>query len=195
MNSKHKSNNNLALSKYLSYVLRHHPEAAGLKLMTDGWVDTYKLLTAIAANSGYKVDLNRLKEIVNTDEKQRYSFKEMHGDPYALIRANQGHSVKELKMNYKELIEEELPDYVYHGTSKENANKILESGEIKPMSRQMVHLSKDIETATKVGKRHGELAIFKVDCKKAFHDGKRFYISENGVYLVDRLDIKYTELM
>lgn len=188
-------NRDLTFSKYLSYILRHNPESVGLKLLNGGWVDTYKLLIAIENNSGYKVNLDRLKNIVNTDDKKRYSFKEMHGDPYALIRANQGHSIKGLEMDYKELSLNELPDYLYHGTSKENADKILSSGEIKPMSRQMVHLSKDVETATKVGKRHGELAIFRVDCKKASIDGKKFYISENGVYLVDKLEINYLELI
>lgn len=182
-------NNDVAFSKFLSYVLRHNPKVIGLELMTDGWVDTYELLKALETNSGYKVDLERLKNVVDTDEKKRYSFKEMHGDPYALIRANQGHSVTGLEMNYREV--KDLPDVLYHGTSKDNAAKIFESGSIKPMSRQLVHLSKDIETATKVGKRHGELEILEIDIKGLVESGHKLFISENGVYLVDEVPVEF----
>lgn len=183
------------LSRFLSLVLRHHPETLGLELSTGGWVRTDDLLKALTAKSEYGIDLEYLKDVVYTDAKGRYSFKAEGDDEFAFIRANQGHSVKGLVMDFKELSIDEVPDVLYHGTSEVNAGKILDSGEIKPMSRQMVHLSRDIETATKVGKRHGKLAIFRVDCQRAFKDGKKFYISTNGVYLVDRLSTKYIELL
>ena len=92
-------------------------------------------------------------------------------------------------MEFKEV--KDIPEFLYHGTSEENAKLILDSGVLKPMSRQMVHLSKDVETASKVGKRHGKLVIFNIEARKAQQDGKKFYISENGVYLVDELSTKY----
>lgn len=179
-----KVKDNTTFSRYLSYILRHKPESIGLKLTSNGYVSTYQLLDAIRKNTGYDVDLNRLKEIVSTDEKQRYSFKEMHGDKYALIRANQGHSIKELNLEFKEVTE---VCSLYHGTSEENAKKIMECGELKPMSRQMVHLSGDLETAIKVGSRHGKPKVFKVNMEKAISEGIKFYISENGVYLTPYL--------
>lgn len=182
--------NEQQFSKYLSYILRHHPEDIGLELLQDGWVDTHKLIEAInnSSNNKYFVALYQLIHIVDTDNKQRYSFKASKDNEYAFIRANQGHSIKKLSMNFKEVTP---PRYLYHGTSIDSYNKIVESGEIKPMSRQMVHLSKDFETATNVGKRHGKPVILTIDTEKAMQDNKKFSISENGVYLVDVLNTKY----
>ena len=59
------------------------------------------------------------------------------------------------------------------------------------MSRQYVHLSKDTETATKVGTRHGNLYIINIDAKKMYEDGYKFYLSDNGVYLTKTVPTKY----
>lgn len=64
---------------------------------------------------------------------------------------------------------------------------------LKPMSRLYVHLSKDIETAYKVGKRHGSPAILKIHSGQMSRDGIKFYISENGVWLTKKVDMKYLE--
>lgn len=180
------SDNEQNFSKFLSFILRHKPEEIGLTLQENGWVDTNKLLKAINthANSNWLVYMQGLEVVVNNDKKGRYSFNE----DKTLIRANQGHSIKDLKMEFKEVTP---PKYLYHGTSEETVKKIFNSGELKPMSRQMVHLSKDIETATNVGKRHGKPSILVIDTESAVKDGIKFYISENGVYLVDKLSTNY----
>ena len=59
------------------------------------------------------------------------------------------------------------------------------------MSRLYVHLSKDIETATKVGLRHGELAIIVIDAQKMYKDGYKFYLSANGVWLTEKVPVEY----
>ena len=188
-------NNEQEFSKYLSYLLRHNPAEVGLNLLEDGWVNTHELIEAInkSNRNKYVVALYQIINIVNSDSKQRYSFKSSEHNEYAYIRANQGHSIKGLKINFK--LVETPPEYLYHGTSDKAAKVILDSGALVPMSRQMVHLSKDIETATNVGKRHGKVVIFRVDTKQAIKEGKRFYISENGVYLVDKLESKFLELL
>lgn len=187
--------NEQEFSKYLSYLLRHNPADVGLELLEDGWINTHKLIKAIndSDTNKYVVALYQIIDIVKNDNKQRYSFKSEDNDEYAYIRANQGHSIKGLKINFK--LVETPPEYLYHGTSDKAAQAILDSGALAPMSRQMVHLSKDIETATNVGKRHGKVVIFRIDTKKAIEAGKRFYISENGVYLVDNLDSQFLELL
>lgn len=187
--------NEQEFSKYLSYLLRHNPADVGLELLEDGWINTHKLIKAIndSDTNKYVVALYQIIDIVKNDNKQRYSFKSEDNDEYAYIRANQGHSIKGLKINFK--LVETPPEYLYHGTSDKAAQAILDSGALVPMSRQMVHLSKDIETATNVGKRHGKVVIFRIDTEKAIEAGKRFYISENGVYLVDNLDSQLLELL
>ena len=185
MNNKQKQR----FSKFLSLVLRHKPEEVGLELMENGWVDLEKLINAINshAKSEFTVDRQLIEEVVAEDEKQRYSISE----DGKLIRANQGHSIKNLIMNYKEVNIEDLPNTLYHGTSVDNYNKIIESGAIKPMSRQLVHLSKDIETASKVGKRHGKLVVIEINAERLVNDGHKIFISENGVYLVDEVPVEF----
>lgn len=76
------------LSVFISLVLRHQPEAAGIRLDEHGWADTKELIAGINS-TGRKIDMDKLEEIVTSDSKQRYNF---NGDK-TLIRANQGHSI------------------------------------------------------------------------------------------------------
>ena len=66
----------------------------------------------------------------------------------------------------------------------------MENG-IKKMTRQHVHLSKDIQTAQKVGARHGRVIVLKIMSGAMHNDGKIFYLSDNGVWLTDYIDPKY----
>lgn len=63
------------------------------------------------------------------------------------------------------------------------------------MSRLYVHLSKDIDTALKVGKRHGNPIILKISSGDMYRDGYKFYLSENSVWLTKNIDVKYIEVM
>lgn len=185
MNKVVTSKNKREFSQYLSYILRHKPGDIGLELVDGGWVLTDELIKAINEKSGHwNIDLDTLKDVVATDSKQRYSFKE----DFKFIRANQGHSVKNLNMGY---VPVKAPDELYHGTSEENYSKIKDSGRILPMSRQYVHLSPDKDTAAKVGTRHGKLVIIVIDAKQMQCDGLEIYKSENGVYLTKEVDVKY----
>jgi len=170
-------------SKYLSYLLRHAPEKAGLTLDKEGWCST----TQLVRNTDFT--LMELDEIVRLDEKQRYSFDD---ELKSNIRANQGHSTEKVKITFKRAVP---PTVLYHGTSDEAAAKIWAEG-LKPMSRHHVHLSADLETAQAVGgRRKRDLAIFYVDAKWMLADGHQFYISDNGVWLVDAVPPKYLRLV
>lgn len=59
------------------------------------------------------------------------------------------------------------------------------------MSRLYVHLSKDIETAVQVGKRHGDCVVLLINAKRMYENGIKFYLSENGVWLTEYVDPKY----
>jgi putative RNA 2'-phosphotransferase len=48
-----------------------------------------------------------------------------------------------------------------------------------------VHLSADVETARKVGARHGKAVIFEIDTVAAQEQGLQFFVSTNGVWLVE----------
>ena len=60
-----------------------------------------------------------------------------------------------------------------------------------PKSRQYVHLSADVSTAFKVGKRHGTPAVLAVDAMEMVADGHKFYLSNNGVWLTEYVPAKY----
>jgi putative RNA 2'-phosphotransferase len=82
------------------------------------------------------------------------------------------------------------PDVLYHGTSDRFIESIKEKGILK-MSRQYVHLSKDIDTAVKVGKRHGKPVVLVIDTAKMSADGFIFRLSDNGVWQSEDIPWKY----
>lgn len=170
-------------SKFISLVLRHHPEAAYIQLDAHGWADVEQLLAGMR-KTGRKINKAELEEIVRTDEKQRYSFNE----DKTLIRANQGHSIS-VDVGLKE---QEPPEYLYHGTAVGFYESIQKQG-LRPMSRLYVHLSKDIETAVNVGKRHGKPIVLRIHSGVMYRDGVSFYLSENNVWLTKKVEPKYFE--
>lgn len=173
------------LSVFLSLVLRHKPDAAGIQLDEHGWANVNELIDGVNS-TGRRIDRESLERIVVTDEKGRYSFNE----DKTLIRANQGHSV----VVDVELKEQEPPEFLYHGTAERFMENILTKG-LKPMNRLYVHLSKDKETAVKVGKRHGKPVILKVHSGKMYKAGNKFYLSENGVWLTKSVSAEYFSIV
>lgn len=171
------------ISKFISLILRHKPETVHITLDEHGWADVEELLAGINA-AGRFIDKSMLEEIVATDKKQRYSF----SPDRKLIRANQGHSIPV----DVELKEQEPPDYLYHGTAAQFLEAIKAQG-LKPMSRLYVHLSKDIETALTVGKRHGKPVVLKVHSREMYKAGYPFYLSENGVWLTKKVAPEHFE--
>jgi len=168
------------VSKFMSLILRHKPEAIGISLDEHGWANVEELIAGIAKNNEFNMEI--LEEIVRTDEKQRYSFNE----DKTLIRANQGHSIPV----DVELEEKEPPEVLWHGTGEKYVASIDSEGLI-PKSRLYVHLSKDEETAIKVGTRHGKPVVYHVLAKQMYDDGYKFYLSVNGVWLTKEVPVCY----
>ena len=167
-------------SKYLSLILRHKPEAAGITLDEHGWADVEELIEGVRKSSPF--DRAMLEEIVRTDEKRRYSFNE----DGTLIRANQGHSIPV----DVELPVVEPPEYLYHGTGEKSVASIDARG-LLPRTRLYVHLSGDAETARKVGSRHGKPVVYKVLSGEMARAGLTFYRSVNGVWLTKSVPPQY----
>ena len=169
-------------SKFISLILRHNPQVIGISLDEHGWADVKELIDGINRTEGHSLNMDTLDEIVRTDEKQRYSFNEDH----SLIRANQGHSIPV----DVELEEKIPPDILWHGTGQKYVSSIDVQGLI-PKSRLYVHLSSDMETARKVGSRHGRPVIYQVECRKMTEDGYRFFLSANHVWLTKEVPVEY----
>lgn len=173
------------VSKFISLVLRHKPQEANLVLDKYGYARTSELVAGVKKKyPEFNKDI--LIKIVETDEKQRYSFK----DNGKLIRANQGHSFPvDLGLEAQQ-----PPLLLFHGTSTKYLDSIMEKGIISK-SRQYVHLSKDVDTAHTVGLRHGAgTVILVVSAEQMWKDGYKFFLSDNGVWLVDKVPTKYFTL-
>ena len=166
------------LSKFLSYLLRHRPEAKNIILDKEGWASIDELI----ANAGFT--RAEIEQIVAEDKKTRYSISE----DGTKIRANQGHSTDKVKITFEKAVP---PITLYHGTVADSLVKILKEG-LKPMKRHHVHLSADQRTAEDVGgRRKSDTVILTIDAKQMLADGIQFYKSENGVWLVEYVSPKY----
>lgn len=171
------------LSKFLCYVLRHRPDNIGLELDKSGWARVDQLLEK-SQIQWPMLDLDKLKHIVATDTKGRYSF----SDDGQSIRAAQGHSNGKIEIKHQRKVP---PVILFHGTTPAFKASIVKQG-LQKQKRHHVHLSDNLETAIDVGKRrHKEPVIFKVDAARMLKDGHAFYQSENGVWLVDAVPVHY----
>ena len=180
MDKKHKG-----ISKFLSLILRHRPEVIDLKLDENGWANTNELLEKINTNDN-ELDFETLKQIVETNPKQRFIF----NSSFDKIRANQGHSIAiELDLQHQN-----PPLILYHGTAKQFVESIMETG-IEKRSRQHVHLSKDKEIANSVGQRHGKPLVITVLAQQMAQNGHLFYLSENGVWLTEHVPPEYLRIL
>ena len=182
MSSERSAKQTKNTSKFISLILRHKPETIGISLDEHGWADVQDLIDGVNRADGHVLDMELLEEIVRVDEKQRYSFNENH----TLIRANQGHSVPV----DVELEEKIPPDILYHGTGEKYVSSIDAQGLI-PKSRLYVHLSSDMETAKKVGSRHGKPIIYEINCRGMAEDGYHFFLSANRVWLTKEVPVRY----
>lgn len=182
LNTNIKQSELTRISKFISMVLRHKPHVIGLNLDEHGWADVSELMEKMKHK--HPITMETLEEIVRTDNKQRYSFNDNH----TKIRANQGHSI-DVDV---ELTETVPPEILYHGTGEKSVAHIDREG-LKPMNRLYVHLSGDLETAERVGKRHGNVVIYKVRTGAMHQDGFVFYRSVNGVWLTKNVPVAYLE--
>lgn len=165
-----------ALSRRLSYLLRHAPHEAGLTLAPGGWVPLTPLLAHL------NVTRPQVEAVVAGSDKQRFSLRGDH------IRANQGHSVPvDLQLHPSV-----PPALLYHGTHPAALPAICEEG-LRPMNRHHVHLSPDPNTARRVGARRGPPIILTIRAGEMHAAGHVLFVSENGVWLVDTVPPAYID--
>jgi putative RNA 2'-phosphotransferase len=169
------------ISKFVSLILRHKPEVVGISLDKYGWANVDELVRGIQSKYLGFTKFH-LEDIVANDDKQRYSF----SDDKTCIRANQGHSINV----DVELKEAQPPEFLWHGTGQKYVQSICSSG-LLSKSRLYVHLSADMRTAINVGKRHGDVALFRIDAEQMYKDGFKFYLSKNGVWLTKEVPVRY----
>ncbi|WP_236592094.1 RNA 2'-phosphotransferase [Paraburkholderia metrosideri] len=192
-NDTHMPTELLAVSRLLSKILRHEPELIGIKLDSQGWVSVAELTRAIertARTAGASKRLRTLptitKEVIQavvaTSDKRRFTL----SPDGSRIRAAQGHSIG-VSLGYAVT---EPPAVLYHGTAWSNWKSIAVEG-LTTQARHAVHLSTDVETATRVGARHGRPLVLVVDAGRMHVDGYAFSRSDNGVWPVQAVPAAY----
>jgi putative RNA 2'-phosphotransferase len=171
------------LSKFLSFVLRHQPQAVGLLLDHHGWVEVDELIAKCRAH-GKQLSREVVEEIVATSPKRRFAI----SDDGLRIRARQGHSV-DVDLGYEP---KTPPEVLFHGTVASNLPSIHSDG-LRKMGRHHVHLSPDSETARMVGMRRGKPVVLRITAAKMHGNGRVFYLSANGVWLTEQVPPEYIE--
>jgi putative RNA 2'-phosphotransferase len=170
------------IGRRLSLILRHSPQDIGLVLDPAGWADVDDLARRLSSH-GMKADRAGIEAAVAADNKSRFTL----SPDGKRIRAAQGHSI-EVSLGLEPI---EPPPVLYHGTATSTLDAIHASGGLEPRSRRQVHLSLDIDTATRVGARHGKPIILAIDAAAMHADGVPFYRADNGVWLVDAVPMRY----
>jgi len=166
------------VSRYVSFLLRHDPQ--GLVMDEEGFVDLDELVSKVK-ESFPSVDDEFLRRLVEEGERKRF---EIVGNR---IRALYGHSF----LVYLRLEEDRRVEWLYHGTTVEAADVILEQG-LQPMRRMWVHLSPTKDIANQVGKRRtNSPVILVVDCAEARKAGLKFYKASDHVYLCKFVPAEY----
>ncbi len=172
----------IAVSKFMSLVLRHRPNLIGVELDNEGWVPILDLLDG-AGRIGREISLEDVKQVVALDGKQRYAL----SDDGLYIRANQGHSVRGVNLSPQPRLP---PARLYHGTVARFLDSIRKQGLLR-QTRHHVHLSADVETAKKVGSRRGQPVVLTIATGEMHHSGLAFFLSENGVWLTDSVPVAF----
>jgi putative RNA 2'-phosphotransferase len=170
-------------SKFLSYVLRHNPEALNLTLDPGGWADVETLIERARAE-GRSLSRSRIKHLITAGDKTRFTL----SDDESQIRANYGHSI-EVNLD---LTPTAPPDELYHGTAESALSSIRAEG-LRPQSRQYVHLSPTPEEATSVGRRHGRPVVLMIDAPALHAAGCTLYQSTDTVWLTRRVPVRFLQ--
>lgn len=167
-----------ALSKFMSYMLRHRPDEFGLVLDEQGYVSFKEFLQAIHEEEGWRyVRRSHIQEVLLHDENHRFEITEKR------IRALYGHGDR-APIIYTE---QQPPKMLYHGTSRKSYPVIIERG-LHPMGRKYVHLSTTREMALRIGQRKDPRpVILEVHAERAWEQGTKFYPANELIYLVEFL--------
>ncbi|MBW3559574.1 MAG: RNA 2'-phosphotransferase [Proteobacteria bacterium] len=169
------------ISKTLSLWLRHRPGEADLLLTPSGWAEVEEVLSALK-RKGLEVGQDDLADLVARCDKQRFELSKDGGR----IRARQGHTLP-IQGDWTPA---DPPHRLYHGTVDRLLEPILREG-LLPIARHHVHLSRDEETARRVGSRRGAPVVLQIKAGELAASGRSFYLTGNGVWLTDHVPPEY----
>ncbi|GCE25738.1 putative RNA 2'-phosphotransferase [Dictyobacter alpinus] len=167
------------LSRTMAYALRHQPARFGLTLDAEGWVEVEDLVEALRKHhhNWQQMNVVDIEAVLALPGKQRYELRA------GRIRAYYGHSVQQRMTREKAT----PPVHLFHGTTPAAYEQIRQTG-LRPMGRQYVHLSEDVETALDVARRRtSQPVILLVSALDAHQHNIAFYLGNDSVWLADSI--------
>lgn len=172
----------IALSKLMSYILRHRPDEFGLVLEEDGFISIKELQQALAEEAGWShIRRSHIMEVVLTSDRERFEVEDER------IRTTYGHSLPH-RIHYEPAAP---PKILYHGTRRRAYPHILHQG-LNPMGRQYVHLAASPELAMRIGRRRDPQPVFlEIQAQRASEDGITFYLANPLIYLTEHIPPSY----
>ena len=168
------------LSKSLAWLLRHNAESEGFTFMEGGYLPVEDVLKH-KRFTGF--NLTDVEEVVRNCDKQRYTLN-VGDDGRLLIRANQGHSIKNVQVDMEEITNPDDAQKVIHGTNFKAWNGIQQSG-LSRMKRNHIHFAAGEPGSEGVisGMRSSAQVYIYIDVHSAMKDGLKFFRSSNNVIL------------
>jgi len=175
-------------SRFLSWALRHDPNAAGITLDEAGWASVASVMRAFDRRQ-FRLNRDDLKQILAEDEKGRFSFTP---DGHS-IRANYAHSIA-INLN---LPASTPPNRLYHGTARHALDAIKRLGLLR-QQRQFVHLTSEVISAFSIGERYGAPVVIPVDAARMHAEGHVFYHGAGTIWMTASVPphyLNYAELI
>eukprot|EP00568_Trieres_chinensis_P004884 CAMPEP_0183291140 /NCGR_PEP_ID=MMETSP0160_2-20130417/658_1 /TAXON_ID=2839 ORGANISM="Odontella Sinensis, Strain Grunow 1884" /NCGR_SAMPLE_ID=MMETSP0160_2 /ASSEMBLY_ACC=CAM_ASM_000250 /LENGTH=279 /DNA_ID=CAMNT_0025451899 /DNA_START=17 /DNA_END=856 /DNA_ORIENTATION=- len=185
-----------AISKALSWALRHAAPSLGLTMSTDGYVAVDSLLSCnhprFRRGGWSEEDVRR---VVETNDKQRFRLEvrpraEGKREEVLCIRANQGHSIPSVVCD--DLLERISPDElremttIVHGTYAKPWEEHIRHDGLSRMKRNHIHFASGLpegDGGVISGMRSTCQIYIYVNGARCAEDGVPFYRSDNGVLL------------
>ncbi len=177
-----------SLGRIMAGILRHFPDKFGLQMDEEGFVDIYKMVSAIKRKRGDRMRWLRPTHIIGlieTDPKGRYQVENNHA------RATYGHSI-ELSMS---LPTDNIPERLYYPAEPDNLENYLQKG-IEPVDRRMVHLSKTWNDAYEAGiHREGpDPIVIRINAEEAMNNGIIIQRAGKTVFTVEEIPPDFISL-
>jgi 2'-phosphotransferase len=137
--------------------------------------------------------MSEIRQVVDTNDKQRFTITSLDTPegPKDFIRANQGHSIKTIKVEMEPILSAAEYPTIIHGTNVKAWTLISKNPHgLSRMQRNHIHFATGLlgEEGVISGMRYNCTVLIYIDLERALKDGILFFKSENGVVLTEGLN-------
>jgi putative RNA 2'-phosphotransferase len=162
--------------------LRHSPDLYSLELSPDGWAKIEDLLVVLRMDRPQwgRLTWEDVEAAIREGQPGRF---EIEGDR---VRAAYGHTITIAPSREPSM----PPGKLFHATDQEALADIRRVG-LRPMGRQFVHLTEDMEYALRIARFKEKGAVLVVDAAAAVGEGVVFYRANEHVWLVAELEPRF----